>query len=593
MARLPLALAAAAALAACGSSPTPAVPDAATDVAADLTAPDGVAPDAEADAPAPDDAAPGEDVVAPDLPPPPPRDVPTVDVVPVDDAGRAAPETCSRPLLPVSGTRVSTQRPTLQIARGPGLRETRFDICYDRACTSVAASARTTDDYLVPAANLAPGAYFWRITAIAADGAACAGPTWEFVVPARSAMLPRAWGTLLDLNGDGYGDLAAVTGGEVRVFHGTYAGLSATPAVVITGLTTLAGGVTLPAVAAAAGDLNGDGFVDLAIGVPAALDGQGEVWIHRGSPTGVRATPDVTIRGPDGPLGRFGTSLAGVGDIEGDGYGDIVVGAPHAMATVPGDHPGTPGRVYSYHGGSFGVRTTPSAVVTGPGGPDGYFGASVAALGDMDSNRFPDVIVGARGANAAYVLRGTVLGLDATRIITLRDAATPGFGTVVAGAGDVDGDNRADAVVAGSDASNRVVVRPAGVMGDFAGAGVTLTVAGGRFGRSVASADVNADGFADVVVGAPGMGAAFVFAGSMTGVGAMPAFTLRAAGVTNFGESLVSAGDVDRDGASDLAVGGTGAGFQVFAGAASGPGAGRAVATPSAVTGLGGASCGL
>ncbi len=127
----------------------------------------------------------------------------------------------------------------------------------------------------------------------------------------------------------------------------------------------------MPPVAAGAGDLNGDGFVDLAIGVPAALDGQGEVWIHRGSPAGVSATPDVTIRGPDGARGRFGTSLAGVGDIEGDGYADIVVGAPHAMTAVAGDRPGTPGRVYAYHGGSFGVRTTPSTVVTGPAGPTG------------------------------------------------------------------------------------------------------------------------------------------------------------------------------------------------------------------------------
>ena len=591
------------ALCACGSSPTPPASDAAPDLgdaAMDVAAPDGSTPDGSTpDAKTPDaaapDVAPGEDATI-DLAPTP--DLPinndgTVDLLVIPDAGLPPPSTCSRPLLPISGTRVSTQRPTLQIARGPGLRETQFDVCRDRACREVVFTTRTADDFALPTPALAPGAYFWRITARDAAGAACGGPTWEFVVPARPAPLPRAWGTLFDVNGDGYGDLAVVSGGTVRVFHGTPSGLADAPAVVIAGLTSMVGGATLPPVAVGAGDLNGDGFIDLAIGVPAALNGQGEVWIHRGSATGVGATPDVTIRGPDGPLGRFGTSLAGVGDIEGDGYADLVVGAPHAMTTVPGDRPGTAGRVYSYHGGSFGVRTTPSTVVTGPGGPNGYFGASVAALGDVDSNRFPDVMVGARGEGAAYLLRGTALGLDTTRVAALRDPSTPGFGTAVIGAGDVDGDNRADAVIAGADGSNRVVVRTAGAMGDFGGPTVVLTMPGGRFGRSLASADVNADGFADVVVGAPGMGAVFVFAGAMTGVPATPTFTLRAAGLMGFGESVGSAGDTNRDGASELVVGGTADGFQVFAGAVMGPGAGRMLTTPAPAAGFGGATCGL
>lgn len=571
------------ALCACGSAPTVPSPDASTDLGGDAATPDGAAPDVAKDATPPGDAPPGVDVSTEG----------TVDVPFVPDSNLPPPTTCTRPLLPISGTRVSTQRPTMQIARGPGLRDTQFDVCRDRACREVVFTTRTADDFAVPTTALGAGVYFWRITARDPAGAACAGPTWEFVVPSRSAMLPRAWGTTLDLNGDGYGDLAVVAGAEVRIHYGSATGLSEAPAVVIPGLATAVGSTSLPPVAAGAGDLNGDGFVDLAIGVPAALDGQGEVWIHRGSPAGVSATPDVTIRGPDGARGRFGTSLAGVGDIEGDGYADIVVGAPHAMTAVAGERPGTPGRVYAYHGGSFGVRTTPSTVVTGPGGPDGYFGASVAALGDVDSNRFPDVMVGARGEGAAYLFRGTVLGLDTTRYAILREPATPGFGTIVIGAGDVDGDNRADAIIAGADGSNRVVVRTAGTAGVFLDAGVTLMMPGGGFGRSIASADVNADGFADVVVGAPGMTAAFVFAGSMTGVAAAPTFTLRTAGVTGFGESLGSAGDTDRDGASDLVVGGTGGGWQVFAGAATGPGAGRMRMTPAPVTGVGGATCGL
>ncbi|MFO0609997.1 MAG: FG-GAP-like repeat-containing protein [Polyangiales bacterium] len=609
-----------------GSADVADVADAPADAAEDVAAPDALAdaspPEASSDVVAHDaldavaspDVAPdatAPDAAPPDIAPPdaPPRDVPALDapspdVAPAPDRLDASPDApapdrpaadaspdapapdvpaialCSIPLLPMNGARVTSRRPTLQLARAPGLRETRVELCRDRACAAPVASVVTTDDFFVPTSDLAPGVWFWRLTPRNAEGLTCTTATWAFVVPSRSLTPSRSWGTLLDVNGDGRGDLAVATlTGEVQVFHGTATGLATTAAITLTGLPVTAGSYTAPPVPAAAGDLDGDGFVDLAVGLPAAVDGAGEVRVYRGSVRGIAAAASVTLRAPDGRFGHFGASLAAVGDIEGDGYADLVVGAPRALATSAADPTGVPGRVYAFHGAMDGVRATPTTTVTGPGGADGYFGASVAPAGDVNSDRFPDLVVGAPGARRAYVFRGTALGLATTPLATFADAAVARYGELVGCAGDVDADDHADVFVAGDDTAGRVDLRRAGADGAFAAAPTALAMAGVRFGRSVAAADVNADGYADLLVAAPDSGFGpprlLVYVGGAAGLATSPAFTLGApGGVAGFADSVASVGDVNGDGASDFATGGAG-GMVFLTGAAMGAPAAR------------------
>lgn len=510
--------------------------------------------------------------------------------IPGDGPGPAP--SCSRPLYPLSGARVTARRPTLRFVRASGARETLVEVCRERDCRAPLLSTSTADDSLSPSADLAPGVYFWRLTPRGADVGACTSATWQFTVSAPSPAPASSWGTSLDLNGDGYGDLAVATvdaswtSGEVRVYHGSSGGLGATPVTVISGLPVRAAVFQDAPVPVSAGDLNGDGFVDLAVGLATANEAGGEVRVYLGSPTGVSSREDATLGGPDGRFGRFGTSLAGVGDLDGDGFGDLVVGAPRAnVVTATGD--GVPGKVYTFHGLPTGIRSAPTTTIVGPGGARGEFGHSIAGAGDVNADRFADVIVGARGAGQAYVFRGGALGLATVPIATLGNTKLRSYGEVVACAGDIDGDGRADVAVLGAISESRVFVRLAGRDGMFSGADVVVPTP--SVPQSVVPVDINTDGFTDLAVGLPGPESTLVFLGAATGLSATPTFTLPMGGA--FGASL---GDANRDGASDLAIAGFRAPVRVYHGSASGPPAlARAITTMGLVDGLGAAWGGI
>jgi hypothetical protein len=111
---------------------------------------------------------------------------------------------------------------------------------------------------------------------------------------------------------------------------------------------------------------------------------------------------------------------------------------------------------------------------------------------------------------------------------------------------------------------------------------------------AVAAADTNADGYSDVAVGASSRAVVLGFLGSATGLATTPAYTLTVPAAAGFGASLASVGDGNRDGASDLAAGGTGGAVAVFHGGATGaPAMARTLTLGDAVRSLGGAWGGL
>jgi hypothetical protein len=265
-----------------------------------------------------------------------------------------------------------------------------------------------------------------------------------------------------------------------------------------------------------AGDVNGDGFSDILIGSPTANRGGREFTglfsLFVGSPAGIERPERQAIIG-DSTRGFLGSSFAGACDLNLDGYSDVVIGASGSVIGL------TFGFAYTFVGLSTGISIDASQSIRGEIAGDN-FARSLHCVGDTDGDGFNDLLAGAPESP-----------------ILLPEAE----GTVLKFAGSPMGFR--------SPASSRII-------------GVSSRSA---FGHSVAFAgDVNADGFSDIIVGATGAdpsgrtdaGTATIFLGSSSGIVAMPARVLEGQTAhAQFGFSVSSPGDVNGDGFSDVLVG--------------------------------------
>jgi hypothetical protein len=515
------------------------------------------------------------------------------------DAGEASPDAtmgvvdpaldAPRALAPLSTSTVTSQRPTLRWVNAASIDGAVVELSRTRDFATVEHRLEVTGESVRLSSVLSAGVWFWRLrgrdSRRGTEGTATS-PVWWFRVGARSADGDRdgSWGTELDLNGDGYADLAVGSPGadgergRVDVYYGGPMGIGAMPSVTLRGG---AGGDGFGYSVASAGDVNGDGYADLVVGArwadPGGRDRAGTASVYLGSASGVGATPARVLEGAAAEDG-FGESVASAGDVNGDGYADLVVGAPYA---APGGR-FQAGTASVFLGSASGVSATPARVLEGAAERD-EFGSSVASAGDVNGDGYADLVVGApeadpggRGnAGTASVFLGSASGVGATPARVLEGAAeTDYFGSSVASAGDVNGDGYADLVVGAPGASPGGRMR-AGTASVYLGSASGVVARPARvlegadaedlFGASVASAgDVNGDGFADLLVGATGAdpggrmwaGTASVFLGSASGVAAMPARVLEgAAAGDQFGRSVASAGDGNGDGYADLVVG--------------------------------------
>jgi len=424
-----------------------------------------------------------------------------------------------RQMAPLSGSLVTTRLATLRWALVTGTDGAHGELCRDRACTTVITTFDVVGPRWTAPSDLPVGVLYWRIRSRAAGVASTLwSPVWQFRVRPHSGFTDTSWGASPDVNGDGYDDVVAPTG----VWFGSATGPSAavSQAISITnmepagdingdgfvdavaGLAVFSGGpsgIVSPSTtwlngstrARAAGDVNGDGYADLV-----SDDWSDRVLLFLGSAAGVRSLASASITGTS--QSSFGASLGWIGDGNGDGFGDIVVGAPNAYPVTSPTNPGFSsylGAVAAYSGGSTGLQLNPSATWTGipnwPADSIDQLGQAVGSAGDVNGDGFADLWMIWRpvpsGWRRVEVYAGSGAGFGGTPIFS-----SSGWRDVRANAMDVNGDGYSDLVSTGETTAQGFQLWTGSPMG--------MNFEGRLASAPVFVGDFNGDGYDDIIV---------------------------------------------------------------------------------------------
>lgn len=333
-----------------------------------------------------------------------------------------------------------------------------------------------------------------------------------------------------------------------------------------------------------AGDINGDGYDDIIVGSPKNVTVQypgGSAFVYHGAPSGLPLGPQWTTGGAI-QGSRFGAAVSSAGDVNGDGYDDILIGAyEYTIPDVP--NVSHQGRVYLFYGSASGLGAETADWTYDGDRSDENLGHAVATAGDVNGDGFDDIIVGARRyeqndkkVGAVLVFYGSSNGITQTAPdwMVIGDDAGADFGAAVNTAGDINGDGYDDIIVGAPNYDDGQEIGGAAFVFLGSATGLNQTgqfdwhISGGVTGASLGTGvdtagDINNDGFADVIIGAPRYpgtqendGAVFVFHGSNSGLGTEADWSAVSDQLgTLFGYAVAGAGDINQDGYDDVIVG--------------------------------------
>ncbi len=326
-----------------------------------------------------------------------------------------------------------------------------------------------------------------------------------------------------------------------------------------------------------AGDVNGDGYSDVIVGSYGFANGQteeGKVYVYQGSASGLSVAANWNAES-DQSYAHFGRSVSTAGDVNDDGYNDVIVGA-----FLYDNDQTDEGRIFVYHGSPAGLSETANWIAdSDQSGSE--FGLNVSCAGDVNKDGYSDVVIGAPGYDngeenegRAFVYHGTISGLNTTADWTAEsNQENSHFGFSVSSAGDVNYDGYYDVIIGaylfdnGETDEGRAFVYLGSSYGLSASANwaAESDQANAYFGTSVSTAgDLNVDGYSDVIIGSflydngeTNEGRVFVYYGSYSGLSDESNYWTAESNLSDsyFGYSVSSAGDVNKDGFSDLLIG--------------------------------------
>jgi hypothetical protein len=435
-------------------------------------------------------------------------------------------KTGSAHVLPSANMVDHPHEPKLVWARAFGAREYHLQLTFECSVESFhrCAFERPTVDIRTPDTSYRP------VAPLPIRRQAPVGRRYYWRVRACNARGCSAFSTVRyldvgrlpnDINGDGYEEVILRPNGDLSLYWGAKSGLGSPSKLASP---PQFGDVRLWD-AAFVGDVNGDGFADLVV-----TNSSRQVWFYFGSKTGPKAVPDLTLQGSRLPAPE---TITGV-DINGDGFADVVLGE-------------------SLH---FGSKAGPSR------GADltlDHFG--VVTAGDVNADGYPDLVIGRPqsdplNAGKAYLYLGGPSGPKRAPNLALDNPTGRRFSHFgrSPSVGDIDGDGFADLAISAPFDDDRTRGKgklylhfgsPGGIERD---ASATLDNMGdAAFCEGLASADINRDGHVDVICSSYKT-PTYLFYGSAGGLEKRPPKTL-----DSYGPHAASA-DVNGDGHPDIVI---------------------------------------